>query len=387
MVLSLVQGAQRARDAVSVTDAARVPSIEIRDLSKNFREVKALQGVSLLVESGEFVSFLGPSGCGKTTLLRIIAGLEIPTSGKIIIAGKDVERAPPYARNIGLVFQNYALFPHKTVADNIGFGLRHRAALKAEQRKQGISEALALVRLGDYGNRKPSELSGGQQQRVALARAIVTRPEVLLLDEPLSNLDAKLREDMRFELKELHRTLGMTFVYVTHDRAEALSMSDRLVVMRDGRVDQLGTPKEVFEEPASVAVARFMGNDNILPVEVTECCGGMATVRIEGGGLLTARAPSSMRGGHRAWLLIYNNGIALQKSGTMVGPPLGGNLRGRLKAMFYQGLRLEAHVELSSGVPLRAELHAHQNRDIQPGDTVDVEVHPASTWILDREKE
>ena len=372
---------------MSVTNPARVPSIEIQDLTKSFREIRALQGVSLVVEPGEFVSFLGPSGCGKTTLLRIIAGLEMPTSGKITIAGKDVEHAPPYARNIGLVFQNYALFPHKTVADNIGFGLRHRAGLKAEQRKRGISEALALVRLGEYGSRKPSELSGGQQQRVALARAIVTRPEVLLLDEPLSNLDARLREDMRIELKELHRTLGMTFIYVTHDRAEALSMSDRIVVMRDGRVDQLGTPREVFEKPASLDVARFMGSDNILPVEVTECLGGIGTVRIEGGGLLTARAPSTMRGGHRGWLLIHNNGITLQKSAAVIEPPLVGILRGRLKAIFYQGLRLEAHVELSGGVPLRAELHAHQSRDIQPGDTVDIEVLPASTWILDRDKE
>src|SRR5439155_22588781 len=219
----------------------------------------ALGGISLCVERGEFISFLGPSGCGKTTLLRIIAGLTVPTSGEVRIAGRDVGRDPPCRRNTGLVVQTSALFPHKSVAANVNFGLRHRTSLNPRERSVAIDEALSLVRLQQYRDRKPSELSGGQQQRVALARAVVTRPEVLLLDEPLSNLDAKLREEMRIELKELHRTLGMTFIYVTHDRVEELSLSASIVFMRDGRVDRMGSGALAFEGGGAIVILRFIG--------------------------------------------------------------------------------------------------------------------------------
>src|SRR5439155_16092505 len=207
---------------------------------------------------------------------------------------------------------SYALFPHKRVAPNVDFGLRHRTALSARERNAAVDEALSLVRLEHYRDRKPSELSGGQQQRVALARAVVTRPEGLLLDEPLSNLDAKLREEMRIELKELHRKLGMTFIYVTHDRVEALSMSDRIVVMRDGRVDQVGSPRQVFEEPDSIEVARFMGHGNLLRGEICGSKDGTVQVRIEGEGVVSASARHWRGDSSRVWLLIRNNAIAVR---------------------------------------------------------------------------
>ena len=366
-------------------DAAAIASVEIRDLAKSFGGVAALRGITLDVERGEFVSFLGPSGCGKTTLLRIIAGLEVPTSGDVRIAGRSVVRDPPYRRNIGLVFQSYALFPHKSVAANVDFGLRHRTDLNKQARSTAIDEALSLVRLAHYRDRKPSELSGGQQQRVALARAVVTRPEVLLLDEPLSNLDAKLREEMRIELKELHRTLGITFIYVTHDRGEALSMSDRIVVMRDGRVDQIGSPRQVFEEPDSIEVARFMGHGNLLRGEVCGRNDGAVQVRIEREGTVTASPAHWRRDSEHVWLLIRNNAIALRPSGTSAGRE--GVFRARVRSIFYHGLHVEVHVELGSGAVLRVELPAHEHRHLEHGTDVDVEILPAGTWILQRQEE
>ena len=364
---------------------AATASVEIRELAKSFGGVAALRGITLGVERGEFISFLGPSGCGKTTLLRIIAGLEVPTSGDVRIAGRSVVRDPPYRRNIGLVFQSYALFPHKSVAANVDFGLRHRTGLSASERNSAIDEALSLVRLAHYRDRKPSELSGGQQQRVALARAVVTRPEVLLLDEPLSNLDAKLREEMRIELKELHRTLGMTFIYVTHDRVEALSMSDRIVVMRDGRVDQIGSPRQVFEEPDSIEVARFMGHGNLLRGEVIGGDGATVQVRIEGEGTVSANASGWRRDSRRVWLLIRNNAIALRPAGTGAGRE--GVFRARVRSVFYHGLHVEAHVTLASGAVLRVELPAHETRHLQYDAEVNVEILPAGTWILQRQEE
>jgi ABC-type Fe3+/spermidine/putrescine transport system ATPase subunit len=368
----------------AANDPHALASVEIDALGKNFGSVAALRAVTLRVERGEFISFVGPSGCGKTTLLRIIAGLEIPTTGDVRIAGRSVVRDPPYRRNIGLVFQSYALFPHKSVAANVDFGLRHRTGLSAKERRAAIDEALSLVRLKDYKHRKPSELSGGQQQRVALARAVVTHPEVLLLDEPLSNLDAALREEMRVELKELHRTLGMTFIYVTHDRVEALSMSDRIVVMRDGHVDQIGTPRQVFEEPASIEVARFMGHGNLLRGEVIGADDGNVHVRIDGeGAVIAASGSHCRRDAPRVWLLIRNNAIALHHAHHATREGL---LRARVRSVFYHGLHVEAHVALASGAVLRVELPAHLNPHLDEGTEMDVQILPAGTWILQREE-
>jgi putative spermidine/putrescine transport system ATP-binding protein len=228
--------------------------------------MRAVDGVSLSIADGEFFSLLGPSGCGKTTTLRIIAGFEAPDEGRVRVHGADITALPPEARNMGMVFQNYALFPHRTVAENVAFGLRMRKLPKPEIAAR-VRDALAMVRLSGLDERRPAELSGGQQQRVALARAIVIKPAVLLCDEPLGALDKKLRQAMQFELKALHRRLGLTLVYVTHDQEEALTMSDRIAVMQAGRIAQLGAPRDIYDRPASRFVADFIGDTNILDGE------------------------------------------------------------------------------------------------------------------------
>jgi putative spermidine/putrescine transport system ATP-binding protein/spermidine/putrescine transport system ATP-binding protein len=240
-----------------------VSSVQLNDIVKRFGSFTAVEKTSLTIPEGAFVTLLGPSGCGKTTTLRMIAGLLDPTEGEIVIGGRRVNDVPIHKRNLGLVFQNYALFPHKTVAENVAFGLRYRDVARPEIARR-VQEALDLVQLPDMGGRYPRALSGGQQQRIALARAIVIEPEVLLLDEPLSALDANLREDMRVELKRIQERIGVTTVFVTHDQSEALAMSDRIVVMSDGRVEQVGAPEEVYTTPASEFVARFLGASNIL---------------------------------------------------------------------------------------------------------------------------
>jgi spermidine/putrescine transport system ATP-binding protein len=242
--------------------------IELVALTKSYGAQPVLRGIDLTIESGEFFSLLGPSGCGKTTTLRLIAGFEENESGSVLIDGQDIAGTPPEQRPVNTVFQNYALFPHLSVADNVGFGLRFQKCPKGE-RAGRVADALDLVRLGEYANRKPHQLSGGQQQRVALARALVLRPRVLLLDEPLGALDAKLRRALQLELKELHREVGITFIYVTHDQEEALTMSDRFAVMREGQVEQVGKPRDVYDEPVSEYVAQFLGLANLFPADVT----------------------------------------------------------------------------------------------------------------------
>src|SRR3954453_3933738 len=233
------------------------------DLVKRFADVTAVAGLNLDMPPGEFFSLLGPSGCGKTTTLRMIAGFERPDEGQILLDGVDMAETPPHKRKVNTVFQNYALFPHLTVADNVGFGLKYKGISKQDARSK-VGQALELVRLSGYEKRRPSQLSGGQQQRVALARALVLEPEVLLLDEPLGALDAKLRKQLQIELKSLQEEVGITFIYVTHDQEEALTMSDRLAVMSDGRVEQVGTPSEVYEEPRTTYVADFLGVSNLM---------------------------------------------------------------------------------------------------------------------------
>jgi spermidine/putrescine transport system ATP-binding protein len=237
--------------------------IQLESLVKRFDDAVAVDGIDLHMPPGEFFTMVGPSGCGKTTTLRMIAGFERPTSGRIMLDGVDVAGTPPHRRNVNTVFQSYALFPHLTVADNVAFGLRYKKVTKEERRKQ-VAEALALVQLGAFERRKPSQLSGGQQQRVALARALVLHPRVLLLDEPLGALDARLRKDLQVELKALQEELGITFVFVTHDQEEALTMSDRIAVMSGGRVEQAGAPRAMYEEPATLFVADFLGVSNMI---------------------------------------------------------------------------------------------------------------------------
>jgi putative spermidine/putrescine transport system ATP-binding protein len=260
-----VAEAARIDDARPATAGAEL-AVALEDVVKRFGDVAAVDGVSLDILAGEFFSLLGPSGSGKTTCLRMIAGFEQPTSGTIRLDGRDVSTLPPFARDVNTVFQDYALFPHMTVAENVAYGLMVRKVPKGE-RTGRIDEALAMVRLEHLGDRKPGQLSGGQRQRVALARSLVLRPKVLLLDEPLGALDLKLRQAMQIELKEIQQDVGLTFIYVTHDQEEALTMSDRLAVFNAGRIEQVGSPAEVYERPATAFVAGFIGVSNVLEGE------------------------------------------------------------------------------------------------------------------------
>lgn len=253
--------------------------VELVGIRKAFGPVIAVEDAHITFEEGSFTTLLGPSGCGKTTLLRMIAGLEFPTTGDILVGGRRVNDVPIHKRNLGLVFQNYALFPHKTIGENIAFGLKYRGVPKEDARRK-VTEALNIVRLPGVEERFPTQLSGGQQQRIALARAIVVEPDVLLLDEPLSALDANLREEMRVELKAIQNRIGVTTIFVTHDQSEALAMSDRIVVMSAGRVEQIGTPELVYNRPASEFVTTFLGNANILSGTVKALKGGIAEVEI-----------------------------------------------------------------------------------------------------------
>ncbi|HYR67337.1 MAG TPA: ABC transporter ATP-binding protein [Reyranella sp.] len=292
----------------------RGASVSLAGLEKTFDRVSAVDGVSLDIRSGEFLTLLGPSGSGKTTTLMMIAGFEMPTAGDIAIDGKSVVAMPPYRRNIGMVFQNYALFPHLTVEENIGFPLKQRGVPKAERVKL-VGEALELVHLPGYGARYPRQLSGGQQQRVALARAIVFQPRLLLMDEPLGALDKQLRENLQLEMRRLHADLGITFIYVTHDQEEALTMSDRIAVMNDGKVAQVGRPEDLYDRPSSRFVAGFIGESNFLPaivrgmeddVVVAECKGvlirALCPVRPASGAkiMLTTR-PERLRFADGGW--------------------------------------------------------------------------------------
>ena len=238
--------------------------LELQNIEKSFGKTRVLNGISLRVAPGEFITLLGSSGCGKTTILRIIAGLEYCDSGRILLEGKDVTNEPPEQRNLNMVFQSYALFPHMNVADNIGYGLKLKGA-KRRDRMSAVEDALRLVQLPGYGNRMPSELSGGQRQRVAIARAIINQPKVLLLDEPLGALDLQLRKQMQLELKRLQKQLGITFIYITHDQEEALNMSDRIAVMKNGVFQQLDTPSAIYDHPKNAYVASFVGSANLLP--------------------------------------------------------------------------------------------------------------------------
>jgi spermidine/putrescine transport system ATP-binding protein len=261
---------------------ASVPVIGIERVSKRYGDYVAVHEASFDVARGEFFSMLGPSGCGKTTMLRMIAGFESVSSGVLRLDGADVSDVPPYRRPVNTVFQNYALFPHLSVFDNVAFGPRLRG-LEREQLRQRVQQMLDVVRLGDFASRKPGQLSGGQRQRVALARALVNKPVALLLDEPLSALDLELRRQMQIELKRIQREVGITFVFVTHDQEEALTMSDRIAVMRGGRLEQVGTPEEIYDRPASAFVARFIGVANLVPVTITRADGARATVALPGG--------------------------------------------------------------------------------------------------------
>ena len=339
-------------------------SIQLRELYKYFGETPAVNGVSLDVRDGEFLTLLGPSGCGKTTTLRMIGGFEHPTSGSIFISGQEMGDRPPYRRPVNTVFQNYALFPHMTVGQNVSYGLEMSGVPKTE-RQQRVTQALEMVRLPHVENRKPSELSGGQQQRVALARALVNRPSVLLLDEPLGALDLKLRKAMQLELKQLNREVGATFVYVTHDQEEALTMSDRIAVMNEGQILQLGPPEEIYERPRTRFVADFIGQTNFLDVTVREASGDTAVIELPGVGAMRVRRPADGPTSGPAVLAIRPEKIALLED-LAGGVPAGWNqLMGRLEEIVYVGTFTHYVVALPQGQIVTVH---RQNRAVGEGE-------------------
>jgi spermidine/putrescine transport system ATP-binding protein len=324
--------------------------IELISLTKRFTEIAAVDSIDLTIASGEFFSLLGPSGCGKTTTLRLIAGFEQPTAGRILLDDTDVSAVPPHKRNVNTVFQSYALFPFLTVFDNVAFGLRNRRLDKGEIATR-VGEALDLVKLGSFAKRRPGQLSGGQQQRVALARALVLKPAVLLLDEPLGALDAKLRRSLKVELKALQEQVGITFLYVTHDQEEALTMSDRLAVMRDGQIVQIGAPQEIYEEPADTYVADFLGVSNLMEVDVVSrgpgsCCSvklGESVLQADYGG---DSAPD------RSHAVIRPERVRIEEFGTD-GP---NRIPAMVERLVYLGSSTQVFLRLAPGTELQALL-------------------------------
>jgi spermidine/putrescine transport system ATP-binding protein len=350
--------------------------IELVGLVKRYDDVVAVNGIDVNVAPGEFFTMLGPSGCGKTTTLRLIAGFERPDEGKILLDGVDMSRTPPHKRRVNTVFQSYALFPHKSVADNVGFGLRYQRVTKAEAKRR-VGEAMALVRLQDYGQRRPAQLSGGQQQRVALARALVLEPPVLLLDEPLGALDARLRLDLQVELKRIQEQLGITFIYVTHDQDEALTMSDRVAVMRGGNIEQLGEPRELYEAPSTAFVANFLGASNLVPVSIGAADGDGAQLGL---GSFTLRADRCPLGsGSDAVAMIRPENVRLEPQGN------GGENRvpGMVEEVVYLGFHQEVRVRLANGTLIKVDVpNDDEQVEHEQGDPVCVHLPPRHLRVL-----
>ena len=336
--------------------------VALDGVRKSYGAVRALDGVDLAIVEGELLSLLGPSGCGKTTSLNVIAGFVEPDAGRVMIDGADVTRTPPYRRGLGVVFQSYALFPHMSVAENVAFGLRERRMPRREAAVR-VAEALALVRLPEAAGQRPGQLSGGMQQRVALARALVIRPRVLLLDEPLAALDKKLREEMRAELRDIQRTVGITTVFVTHDQHEALGLSDRIAVMNAGRIEQLGAPTEVYERPATRFVADFIGASSVLTARAV----GPATVELAGGVRLDVALGRALEPGRTVELRVRPERIELGNAGRNA-------VAASVASVIYLGDHTEVRMTLSGDVRLLAVVRGAAA--LQSGDTVTVTIPP-----------
>jgi len=355
--------------------------LKLENLTKTFGTARAVDDISLELVSGEFVTLLGPSGCGKTTTLRMVAGLETPNSGAVQLGGTDVTALPPFRRNIGMVFQSHALFPHMTVAENVAFGLRMRK-VAASVRRERVRGALDLVRLADYLDRYPHQLSGGQQQRVALARALVVSPDILLLDEPFGALDRKLREALQEELRLLTRSIGITSLFVTHDQEEALILSDRICVMNAGRIDQVGTPEQIFEHPETHFVADFMGVGNFLPGTVTETSNAQTTVDAAGT-VVVSRGGQKLVVGAKVTAAIRAEKMTI----TASRPPDGPNvLEGQLESAVYQGASSSFRIASDSilgGLTVRTNNEAGTvAAGLQTGQTVWVTWTPDAVRLL-----
>lgn len=351
------------------------PFLELKNLKKSFTAGEAvLSGISLTIEKGEFVTLLGASGCGKTTTLRIIAGLEQPDEGSVWLEGQNVTDLEPNQRDVNTVFQNYALFPHMNVADNIGYGLKIRKVPKAEIREK-VKKMLELVQLEGFEKRKPSELSGGQRQRVAIARALANNPRVLLLDEPLGALDLQLRRTMQLELKRLQKKLGITFIYITHDQEEAINMSDRIVVMNQGQFEQIGTPDEIYNHPKTSYVAAFVGNANILKGIVAEKNGHHIKVKL-GDEVASIDTEEKVNVGENVTVALRGENILLEENG---------NLHATVKEKNFAAGQLRVLLTLPNGDELTANRFG-MNADIQPGQQICWRFEPKDAVLVDRPK-
>jgi putative spermidine/putrescine transport system ATP-binding protein len=337
-------------------------ALRLAEVTKIFGEARAVDRVSLRIEPGSMVALLGPSGCGKTTTLRMIAGLLEPSAGEIYLDGDPITRVPVHRRNIGMLFQNYALFPHMNVAQNIAFGLESRGIGRAATETR-VTEALQLVQLAGYEGRVPGELSGGQQQRVALARAVVVEPTLLLLDEPLGALDKSLRQSMQVELRSLQRRLGITTIMVTHDQDEALTMSDRIVIMRDGRIEQIGKPEEVYQHPTTRFTASFLGAANFFRGRVIGVAGDIVTVAVPQGPVLNIRTTREVA--NEVTIALRPEAISVAPAETMDGGRLPNTTPAVVEQIIYHGFITHLHLRMPNGEPLLAFLR-HETRSDEP---------------------
>lgn len=350
--------------------------VELDGLTKSYGDVMAVNNVSLSIEDDEFVTFVGPSGCGKTTTLRLIAGFETPTSGQISLGGEAIDHLKPYERDLGMVFQTFALFPHMSVYDNIAYGLRESTDLSSEQIESKVTELLDLIQLPGIEDRDPSELSGGQQQRVALARALAIEPEVLLLDEPLASLDKKLREKMQVELRQLHDELEFTTIFVTHNQREAMSMSDRIVVMNEGQVIQVGNPQEVYRNPNSKFVADFIGSSNLFEAEIKDRSDGQMVVSLRDGPVL--ECDDEVSANDDITVSIRPESILLTTD-----PPSGPNeFRSHVEFKRYLGTEIEYHL-MKDDFKYEAIVHSEsQQGELQEGEEITAQVPPSTIQVL-----
>jgi putrescine transport system ATP-binding protein len=345
---------------------AEAPLLRIEGVVKNFGSFRAVNGVSLDIRAGEFFALLGPSGCGKTTLLRMLAGFETPDAGRILLGGRDIAQVLPHERPVNMMFQNYALFPHLSVRDNIAFGLK-RARMSRAEIAERVAEMVALVKLGGLEKRKPDQLSGGQRQRVALARSLARRPQLLLLDEPLAALDKKLRESTQFELMEVQRRLGMTFIIVTHDQEEAMTVANRIGVMDAGRLDQVATPRELYEAPNSRWIAEFVGDINLFEGEVASREQSRLTIATRDAGTLTAAEPRNPLSKTTVFLAIRPEKIKLSRRGPAAdgaGLSAINRLEGVVTDVSYLGGSTTYKVKLDSGAVIRASMANTTRLDI-----------------------
>jgi spermidine/putrescine ABC transporter ATP-binding subunit len=364
----------------AVAGKASGAQLRLRQLTKSFGAAKAVDQISLDVPAGAFVSLLGPSGSGKTTTLNLIAGFLTPDAGDILLDERSIADVPPHKRNIGMVFQSYSLFPHMTVADNVGFPLRMRTKLSREAARKRIDDMLALVQLAHLASRYPRQLSGGQQQRVAMARALVSHPRLLLMDEPLGALDKKLREQMQVEIKRIHRSVGTTVIYVTHDQTEALTMSDLVVVMHQARVAQVGTPRVLYEAPANLFVADFLGDSNLLPAKVVSSSGDETVVAIGNGATLRASCGAlAVSAGDRVVVLIRPEDMSVAANGEQVATQK--SLAGVVKDISYHGDTFKLDIAVGEDA-LKVKVAREAAAGMEPGRPVFLTWKPAAVRIL-----